>query len=111
MASKEYHRIREIIASRRSSSGRPVDIEKFRGNMESTARSLPAKVKGLMIDAGGVPGELQATSEASENHLIIYFHGGGWVIGRYDWTIKGMNEKQVELEHAVQRTLVLEHFS
>ncbi|HAA67097.1 MAG: alpha/beta hydrolase [Acidimicrobiales bacterium] len=81
MASKEYHRIREIIASRRSSSGRPVDIEKFRGNMESTARSLPAKVNGLMIDAGGVPGELQATSEASENHLIIYFHGGGYIGG------------------------------
>jgi acetyl esterase/lipase len=81
LASPEYHRIREIIASRRNSSDRPVNLEKFRANMETTARDLPAEVDGTMIDAGGVPAELQVTQDAATENLIIYFHGGGYIGG------------------------------
>ena len=59
LASPEFHRIREIIASRRISSDRPVNLEKFRANIEATARALPDDVNGTMIDAGGVPAELK----------------------------------------------------
>ena len=81
MASPEYHRIREIIASRRVSSDRPVNLEKFRANIEATARDLPGEVNGTMVDAGGVPAELQVTQDAAKEKLIIYFHGGGYIGG------------------------------
>ena len=74
MASPEYHRIREIIASRRVSSDRPVNLEKFRANIEATARDLPVEVNGTMVDAGGVPAELQVTQDAAKEKLIINFH-------------------------------------
>ena len=81
VASPEYHRIRDIIASRRNTSGRPVNIEKFRANMESTARGLPPGVDGTMVDADGVTAELQAVSDAAKEKLVIYFHGGGYIGG------------------------------
>ena len=81
MASPEYHRIREIIASSRVSSDRPVNLEKFRANIEATARDLPVEVNGTMVDAGGVPAELQVTQDAAKEKLIIYFHGGGYIGG------------------------------
>ncbi|MFL3021206.1 MAG: alpha/beta hydrolase [Candidatus Poriferisodalaceae bacterium] len=81
MASPEYHRIREIIASRRVSSDRPVNLEKFRANIEATARDLPVEVNGTMVDAGGAPAELQVTQDAAKEKLIIYFHGGGYIGG------------------------------
>tara|TARA_B100001250_G_scaffold410083_1_gene435798 strand:+ start:5562 stop:6458 length:897 start_codon:yes stop_codon:yes gene_type:complete len=79
LASPEYHRIRDIIASRRVSSDRPINLEKFRANMEITARDLPGGVSATMVDAGGVPAELQMTPDAE--NLIIYFHGGGYIGG------------------------------
>ena len=79
MASPEYHRIRDIIASRKVSSDRPINLEKFRANMEATARDLPAEVSGTMVDAGGVPAEMQVMDDAET--LIIYFHGGGYIGG------------------------------
>lgn len=47
--------------------------------MEATARDLPAGVSGAMVDAGGVPAELQMVDDAET--LIIYFHGGGYIGG------------------------------
>jgi len=79
LASPEYHRIRDIIASRKVSSDRPINLEKFRANMEATARDLPAEVSGTMVDAGGVPAEMQVMDDAET--LIIYFHGGGYIGG------------------------------
>ena len=81
VASPEYHRIRDIIASRRNTSGRPVNIEKFRANTESTARGLPPGVDGTMVDVDGVTAELQAVSDAAKEKLVIYFHGGGYIGG------------------------------
>ena len=81
VASAEYHRIRTIIASRRNTSDRPVNLEKFRANIESTARDLPTGVSGTMVDAGGVPAELQVAGDSSGEQLVIYFHGGGYIGG------------------------------
>ncbi|MFQ3315725.1 MAG: monoterpene epsilon-lactone hydrolase [Candidatus Poriferisodalaceae bacterium] len=81
MASPEYHRIRDIIASRLVQSDRPVNVEKFRANQEATARDLPSQVVGTEVDAAGVPAEMQTPSGAVDNTLIVYFHGGGYVGG------------------------------
>ena len=81
MASPEYHRIRDIIASRLVHSDRPVNVEKFRANQDATARALPNQVVGSTVDAAGVPAEMQTPAGATDENLIVYFHGGGYVGG------------------------------
>ena len=81
MASPEYHRIRDIIASRLVHSDRPINVEKFRANQDATARALPNQVVGSMVDAAGVPAEMQKPDGATDENLIVYFHGGGYVGG------------------------------
>ena len=81
MASPEYHRIRDIIASRLVRSDRPINVEKFRANQDATARALPNQVVGSMVDAAGVPAEMQKPDGATDENLIVYFHGGGYVGG------------------------------
>ncbi|HEU0304065.1 MAG TPA: alpha/beta hydrolase [Gaiellaceae bacterium] len=36
------------------------------------------------VDAGGVPGRLYRPSGATGLGLLVYFHGGGWVVGGLD---------------------------
>ena len=81
MASPEYHRIRDIIASRLVRSDRPINVEKFRANQDATARALPNQVVGSMVDAAGVPAEMQKPDGATDENLIVYFHGGGYIGG------------------------------
>jgi acetyl esterase/lipase len=81
MASPEYHRIRDIIASRLIHSDRPVNVETFRTNQDATGRALPNQVVGGMVDAAGVPAEMQTPAGATDENLIVYFHGGGYVGG------------------------------
>ena len=81
MASPEYHRIRDIIASRLVRSDRPINVAKFRANQDATARALPNQVAGSMVDAAGVPAEMQKPDGATDENLIVYFHGGGYVGG------------------------------
>ena len=81
MASPEYHRIRDIIASRLVHSDRPINVEKFRANQDATARAPPNQVVGSMVDAAGVPAEMQKPDGATDENLIVYFHGGGYVGG------------------------------
>ncbi len=77
MASAEFYRIREIIASQRM----PADIAAMRAGIETTARPLPAGVNGEMIDANGVPCELQMPDGGSADAIVLYVHGGGYVAG------------------------------
>lgn len=81
MASPECHRIRDIIASRLVHSDRPVNVEKFRANQDATGRALPNQVVGSTVNAAGVPAEMQTPSGATDDNLIIYFHGGGYIGG------------------------------
>ncbi len=41
---------------------------------------LPEDIKIEEIDAGGVPAEWQTVLGANEKKVILYFHGGGWVL-------------------------------
>ena len=47
------------------------------------ARELPATVdvhEIRSVDCGGVPGRLYRPSDGDRLGLLVYFHGGGWVI-------------------------------
>ena len=42
---------------------------------------IPEDVEIRPIDAGGVPAELQIASHSHTNRTILYFHGGGYIMG------------------------------
>jgi monoterpene epsilon-lactone hydrolase len=58
-----------------------VNVETFRANQDATGRALPNQVVGGMVDAAGVPAEMQTPAGATDENLIVYFHGGGYVGG------------------------------
>ena len=47
---------------------------------------LPADLQILNVHADGVPAEWQIVRGAVEDRVMLYFHGGGWVLGSaYDY--------------------------
>ncbi len=50
------------------------------------ARLPMSRVLGLTIPTpeGGVPGRLYVADERDTDRLLVYFHGGGWVVGGLD---------------------------
>ena len=42
---------------------------------------LPADLQVVKVDADGVPAEWQIVPGAVEDRVMLYFHGGGWVLG------------------------------
>jgi monoterpene epsilon-lactone hydrolase len=59
------------------------DIQEMRAGMDAlTANApLPEDVHFEAIDAGGVPAEWTVAEGADPERAIVYFHGGGYVIG------------------------------
>lgn len=87
MASKELLTIMEIMRSQKSAAGNDAaennaDIETMRAGMEQMQAGLkvPDDVIIESISADGVSAEWVTTPE-SEDRVIIYYHGGGYVMG------------------------------
>ena len=50
-------------------------------NSEQKRYPIPKDVKVESVDAGGVPAEWQTVPGAREDRVLLYFHGGGMVLG------------------------------
>lgn len=50
-------------------------------NQLGTLSRLPKDVKCEPINAGGVPGEWITTPDIISDHVLLYFHGGGYIGG------------------------------
>jgi acetyl esterase/lipase len=48
---------------------------------QSGVLPLPADVESTAVDAGGVPAEWLSVPESDPSRAVLYFHGGGYVIG------------------------------
>ncbi len=59
------------------------DIAEMRAGMEAftTAAPLPEGVDFDPVDAGGVPAEWTRGAGGSDDRVVLYFHGGGYVMG------------------------------
>ena len=55
-------------------------MEKLRAEMED-ARCRRATTSPPVVDAGGVPAELVETRGADATQVVLYLHGGGFVMG------------------------------
>ncbi len=82
MSDPEILALREMIAAR----PRATDIAQRRRDIDARglAFGLPADVTVEKLSAGGVPAEWTTTPGADRDSVVLYLHGGGYVIGSLD---------------------------
>jgi monoterpene epsilon-lactone hydrolase len=82
MASEQLKKVLEIIRSQPvgGGSGKPT-VEKMRAGMEKVAERVASDVKCEPVEAGGVKAEWIVPPNAAGDRVILYFHGGGYVMG------------------------------
>jgi acetyl esterase/lipase len=83
MASEQLKKVLEIIKSQPvggGGSGKPT-VEKIRSGIEKVAERVASDVKCEPVEAGGVKAEWIVPPGAAEDRVILYLHGGGYVMG------------------------------
>jgi acetyl esterase/lipase len=82
MSDPEITALRELIAAR----PRATDIAQRRRDMDARglAFTLATDVTVEKLSAGGVPSEWTTTPGADRDSVVLYLHGGGYVIGSLD---------------------------
>ena len=80
MASEQLNKVLEIIRS--VPPAKPdTTIGQMRGAMEKVAERVKPEIKCEKLEAGGVPAEWIVAPEAAEDRVVLYLHGGGYVMG------------------------------
>jgi acetyl esterase/lipase len=83
MASEQLKKVLEIIKSQPvggGGGGKP-SVEKMRSGMEKVAERVASDVKCESVEAGGVKAEWIVPPNAADDRVILYLHGGGYVMG------------------------------
>jgi monoterpene epsilon-lactone hydrolase len=82
MSDPEIAALRETIAKRVRSD----DIAQRRRDIDARglAYRLPADIKAEPVAANGVRSEWTSSPDADPSRVVLYFHGGGYVIGSLD---------------------------
>ena len=77
--------LQNLIAMLRAqpAAGPDTPVEQMRQNFEAMAamNPLPPDVRTERVQAGGVPAEWVIPANAAEDRVLLYLHGGGYVIG------------------------------
>jgi acetyl esterase/lipase len=83
MASDMLQTIIEMMRAQRSVIPPELDHVAMRTNMESmtSVMPLPADVKAEPVTVNGVPAEWVSTPDADPQRVVLYLHGGAYVIG------------------------------
>jgi acetyl esterase/lipase len=79
MASEQLNKVIERIKSQPQNPS--ASIEQRRAGMERISERVPADVICEKVLAGGVNAEWIAAPGASADRVILYLHGGGYVVG------------------------------
>jgi len=79
MASEQLKNVIERIKSQPQNPN--ASVEKRRAAMERIRERVATDVTCEPVDAGGVPAEWIAAPGAVQDRVILYLHGGGYVIG------------------------------
>jgi acetyl esterase/lipase len=83
MASEMFQMIVDMMRAQRSAIPPELDPVEMRARMESMTGllPLPSDVVTEPVSAGGVPAEWVSTPAADEQHVVLYLHGGAYVVG------------------------------
>ncbi len=80
MASAQLQKVLDIVRS--VPPAKPdTTISQMRGAMEKVAERVAPDIKCEKVAAGGVPAEWIVAPEAADDRVILYLHGGGYVMG------------------------------
>jgi acetyl esterase/lipase len=79
MASEELAKVIAMIKS--VPRDPPASVERMRGAMEKVSEHVARDVKCEAVSAGGVPAEWIVPPNAANDRVILYLHGGGYVMG------------------------------
>jgi acetyl esterase/lipase len=80
MASEQLNKVLEIIRS--VPPAKPdTTIGQMRGAMEKVSERVAEDVTCTPVTAGGVPAEWIVAPGAADDRVILYLHGGGYVMG------------------------------
>ena len=86
MASPEALAINEIVKAYRDNvvpDGPPPTVEQQRAGADATMEAVGTMPDGIDVqdaNANGVPGLWITPKSASTNHVVLYLHGGGYVV-------------------------------
>ena len=80
MASEQLQTIVEMLKSAPIAGE---TVQEMRAGMEAGAAATPTpeNVTFTPVDAGGVPAEWNDADGARQDHVVIYYHGGGYCMG------------------------------
>jgi acetyl esterase/lipase len=85
MASAELRSILDMFSGQPPFASTPsIDEQRAAINGMSAMSPLPADVVTEKVDADGVPAEWTAAPGADADRVVMYVHGGGYVIGSLD---------------------------
>src|ERR1700720_2801471 len=79
MASPELAKVLEMIKS--VPRDPTASVERMRGATEKVSEHVARDVKCEPVSAGGVPAEWIVPPNAADDRVILYLHGGGYVMG------------------------------
>src|SRR5579859_5562150 len=79
MASEQLKKVLEIVTSQPQNPN--ASVERRRAFMEKISERVASDVKCEPLTAGGVPAEWIVAPGASDDRVILYLHGGGYVVG------------------------------
>lgn len=81
MPSPQHETVVQMLQARPSPEN--PTIEESRAGFEQLAAMFPlaSDVKSEAVDAGGVPAEWVRVPESRDDRVIVYVHGGGYVLG------------------------------
>lgn len=80
MKSKELEKVLELMNSRPVAKN--LTFQEWRTEIEAVPGfPLAEDVKCEKVDAAGVPAEWITTSDSADSQVILYLHGGGYVVG------------------------------
>ena len=80
MKSKELEKVLELMNSRPVAKN--LTFQEWRTETEAVPGfPLAEDVKCEKVDAAGVPAEWITTSDSADSQVILYLHGGGYVVG------------------------------
>lgn len=79
MPSAQLAKVLEIIQSQPRNPN--ATVGQMRGGMEKVAERVASDVKCEAVDAGGVKAEWIVPPGAADDRVVLYLHGGGYVMG------------------------------
>jgi acetyl esterase/lipase len=81
MASEQLKKLIDIVRSQQARGASEPTIEQLRTGMEKVAERVTSDVQCESTIAGNVKGEWVVPPGAETERVVLYFHGGGYVMG------------------------------